>query len=138
MAVGFLFNAFTVLFVGNTSWEFLSNNVMWLSISLALFHSAIETLQNKDFKDVLQFWILPTVNFVCWWFVGLGRLTDSAWLTFAYNLSWSVIIAVAAVWGCSQNKQADTKNFVKKWCTLMLIVLGVRVLVEFMMCIILG
>lgn len=138
MAVGFLFNAFTVLFVGSTSWEFLSNNVMWLSISLALFHSAIETLQNKHFKDVLQFWILPVVNFVCWWFVGLGRLTDSVWLTFAYNLSWSVIIAVAAVWGCSQNHQADTKNFVKKWCTLMLIVLGVRVLVEFMMCIILG
>jgi hypothetical protein len=96
MAVGFLFNAFIVLVVGDAGWEFLSNNVMWLSISLALFHSAIETLQNKEFKDVLKFWILPAINFVCWWFVGLGRLTNSEWLAFSYNFSWSVIMAVAA------------------------------------------
>lgn len=139
LSTGFLTNGITTLLKFDDAWVFFTTNFMWTLISMAMFHNAVETLVQKSMTRVLIFCALPIVNFVCWQFVGLDRLKESQcgdstsiWLTFLWNLTWSVIIALAALLGCSKNTQDEPcKNYVGRWTAVLLMVLGVRVLLEF-------
>lgn len=77
---------------------YLSENLLWVLIAMALFHHNQVSLSNHKMfeKNNLIFWILPAVTFLTWEIIGKDRL-DGKWLRFSYNVSWSFILAFATI-----------------------------------------
>jgi uncharacterized membrane protein YoaK (UPF0700 family) len=122
-------------------WMFLSENLMWCLISMAIFYYAVNTLKAEAFPKVAVFWILPIVNLLCWEVVGNQRLHTATWLRFVCNTSWSVIIGFGVILAAANVKpdaKDDFKKLNKRWCTFMLIVLTVRVFAELMLVCVVG
>lgn len=122
-------------------WMFLTENLMWCLISMAIFYHAVHTLKNEAISKVAVFWILPIVTLICWEVVGNQRLHTATWLRFVCNTSWSVIIGFGVILSAA-NVKPDAKDAFKKlnkrWCTFMLIVLTVRVFAELMLVCVVG